>query len=143
MSRFKNAALGTMLVVAVFVGSVLSLTTSASAQILIDGQPIPAGGFTIEFLPTGVVGPETRLQPLIVDATGFENLTVSFTIRGVEDIEPNCGVGSGDCFEVFEDTVSIVGPLDIPCATNPPNNLCDPIASLTDFGPIALTPVAV
>jgi len=130
MSRFKNVALGTMLVAAVFIASVLSLTASASAAVILSAPDI-------EFLPTGVVGPQTPTAVGPVDATGFQNLTLSFTIRGVDDIEPNCGGPSNaDCFEVFEGAVSIVGPLDIPCI--PVNGPCDPILSLTPFGPIAL-----
>ena len=58
---------------------------------------------------SAVSGPQTFSQTLAVDATGFENLTLSFTIAGIDDIEPNCGSGgSSDCFEVFEGAVSIV-----------------------------------
>ena len=130
MSRFKNVALGTMLVAAVFIASVLSLTASASAAVVLSAPDI-------ELLPTGVVGPQTLTVVVPVDATGFQNLTLSFTIRGVDDIEPNCGGAfNADCFEVFEGAVSIVGPFYIPCS--PLFGPCDPIGSLTPFGPIAL-----
>ncbi len=117
--------------------------TIASYDWSVGGSPSPARSviFTapeITFpIGTAFTGPQTFSQTVAVDAIGFENLTLSFTIAGIDDIEPDCGTGgSSDCFEVSEGAVSIVGPFDIPCV--PEFGPCDPVGSLTPFGPTAL-----
>ncbi len=132
MSRFKNMALGTVLVAAVFLGSVLALTASASAAVIfgptvVDLGPVLAPG------PDGIAGTDddglSRRETLVIDATGFENLTVSFTIQGIGGIEPNCPTGfSADCWQLEGPTVAPVpdaANLDIPLTE-------------TSFGPFPL-----
>ncbi len=81
------------------------------------------GPTDISFPPDPALpGPQTRSQTLEVDAQGFENLTVSFTIQGIADIEPDCPDGvDSDCWQLFENADPIVGPpgLGIPLSETP------------------------
>ena len=67
-------------------------------------------------------------QTLVVDATGFKNLTVSFKIQGIGSVDAGCGSGGfSDCWQLWENADPVVGlpGLDIPTSETP-------------FGPYAL-----
>jgi hypothetical protein len=65
---------------------------------------------------------------LVVNATGFENLRISFDVEQVGDVEP-CGDTLGDCWQLAENGVQLVAPTSIPSVG----------AGVVGFGPIPLT----